>query len=55
MPLTGTPAGLIPQMLEAEYTREVIDKLQELRVAILDVVERMHCQSELVIGKMIEC
>ena len=42
VPMTGTPASLIPPMLDAEYTREVIDKLTELKDTIKGVADRMR-------------
>ena len=55
MPLTSTPPSLIPQMLEAEYGREVTDKLNELKETIQGVIDKMRAQSELVLKKAINC
>ena len=41
VPLQGTPTTLVPHMLEQQYTREVVDKLKELKVAIQCVAGRM--------------
>ena len=42
-------------MLDVEYNREVIEKLQELKETIQGVIDRMRAQSELVLNKAIDC
>ena len=42
-------------MLEAEYGREVVEKLNELKETIQGVIDRMRAQSELVLKKAIDC
>ena len=53
VPLQGTPTTLVPHMLEQQYTREVVEKLKELKVAILSVAGRMKSQCELISKKTI--
>ena len=40
--MTGTPTSLIAPMLDTEYTREVIEKLRELKKTIKGVADRMR-------------